>query len=146
MTEWNKIYTDIQLSGGDGFTFVTLPYITWPEENADAFIKQFIPEEKHDHVFTIKRANADPLSALRMYLCRTMSSTFCIGRGSRDQRGVFYIGARRPQDIFKLILKIPNAKKTYTWASDIKFSVRVAEDDNYDPEKFMKGTLPGGIA
>lgn len=146
MTEWRKIYTNIRLGGGDGFTFVTIPHITYPEEVAIEFIKRFLPVEKHDNDFAIRRALACPESAIRMYLCKTMSSTFCIGMGSRDQRTVFYIGARRPQDIFKLILKVPEADKTYTWASEIKFSVRVAEGDDYDPEKFKQGTLHRGMA
>lgn len=146
MTEWNKIYTNIHLGGSDGFTFITLPYVTWPDEDAEAFIKRFIPKENHNNTFVMERVRANPLSALRMYLCKTMSSTFCIGIGSRNQRTVFYIGARHPQDIFKLILKIPGATKTYTWGSEIKFSVRVAEGDDYDPEKSTKGTLPRGIA
>lgn len=145
MTEWNKIYTNIQLSGSDGFTFITLPYVTWPEGDGKAFILPFIPEEKHDDDFAIKRAVVNPLPILRMYLCKIMSSTFCIGAGSRDRQAVYYIGARNPQDIFKLILKISGAKKTYTWPTEIKFSIRVAENDDYDPEKFKKGTLPGGI-
>lgn len=145
MTEWTKIYTNVCLSGADEFTFVTLPFITWPEDAAEEFMKQFIPEEKHDDVFTMARAKADPPSIIRMYLCKTMSSTFCISRGSRDQRTVFYIGARRPQDIFKLILKIPDAKKTTTWESAMKFSIRVAEGDDYDPEKHQQGIMHRGM-
>jgi len=141
MTEWNKIYPKERISGADGFTFVTLPFITWPEKDANEWIEQFVPEEKHGNDFAMARAKADPISAVRMYLCQTMSSTFCIGRGDRNQQSVYYIGARRPQDIFKLILKIPNATKTKTWPTDTNFSIRVAENDDFNPHKHRQGII-----
>lgn len=146
MTEWNKIYTGMNITGKDGFTFVTIPYVAWPGDKAEEFIKQFIPKSKHDDEFTIRRAVVDPLSAMRQYLCSTMSSTFCIGIGSREQKSVFYIGARKPQDIFKLLLKNSDIKKTYTWSTDIRFSIRVAKEDDYDFEKSQEGILPRGMA
>ena len=141
MTEWSNIYPKERISGADGFTFVTLAYITWPEADADEWIKRFVPEEKHNNEFAMARAKADPISAVRMYLCQTMSSTFCIGRGSRNDQSVFYIGARRPQDIFKLILKIPNATKTKTWPTDTSFSIRVSESDDFNPNKHRQGII-----
>lgn len=146
MTEWTKIYSKVNISGTDGFTFVTLPNITFPEEEVLKFIKKLLPKEKHDNEFAMKRAIADVRSALRMYLCQTMSGTFCIGQGSRDRESVFYIGARRPQDIFKLILKLPDANKVRVWESGMLFMVRVAEGDDFDPEKFKCGTKPRGWA
>jgi len=145
MTEWNRIHNRVNLSGADGFTFLTLPYITFPEEDAKAFIKRFVPDEKHDNEFAMKRAAVDPVSAIRMYLCRTMSSSFCIGRGSRNDQSVFYIGARRPQDIFKLLLKIPESEKVTTWDSQMVFTVRVAENDDFNPDKFKNGTILRGM-
>ena len=145
MTEWNRIYNRVNISSTDGFTFLTIPFITWPEDESVAFIKRFMLEEKHDNEFAMKRAVADPVSTIRMYLCRTMSSTFCLGRGSRNEQTVFYIGARRPQDIFKLLLKIPEADKITTWDSQMSFTVRVAESDDFDPEKH-KDKLQRGIA
>jgi len=144
MTEWNRIYARVKISGSDGFTFVTIPNVTWPEDEAEKFIKKLMPKEKHDNEFAMKRAIVDPISALRMYLCATMSSTFCIGRGSLDRQSVFYVGARRPQDIFKLLLKIPDATKVTVWESGMNFTVRVAENDDYDPEKFKRGNIQQG--
>lgn len=146
MTEWNKIYSRVNISGADGFTFVTLPNITFPEEEVENFIKKLLPNEKHDNEFAMKRAIADPISALRMYLCATMSGTFCIGQGSREQKSVYYIGARRPQDIFKLILKLPDANKITAWESRMDFMVRVAVGDDFDPEKHKLGIRPRGWA
>lgn len=146
MTEWNKIYSRVNISGADGFTFVAIPHITWPEDEAITFIKTLLPKEKHDNEFAMARARIDPVSALRMYLCETMSGTFCIGQGSLNQQSVFYVGARRPQDIFKLLLKIPDATKISAWESGMDFSVRVAENDDFDPEKHKRGIRPRGWA
>jgi len=145
MTEWNRIYSGVYLSGADGFTFLTIPYITYPEKDAIELIKRFLPVEKHDNEFAMKRALACPDSAIRMYLCKTMSSTFSIGKGDRTHQTVYYIGARRPQDIFKLLLKIPEAEKVTMWGDRMKFSVRVAENDDYDPERH-KDKLQRGMA
>ena len=38
MTEWNRIHNRVNLSGADGFTFLTLPIIAFPEKDAKAFI------------------------------------------------------------------------------------------------------------
>ena len=146
MTEWTRIYNRMNISGADGFTFVTLPNVHHPEEEAIKFVKKLLPKEKHDNEFAMARAIADPISALRMYLCATMSGTFCIGRGSRESVSVYYIGARRPQDIFKLILKLPDANKITSWESGMDFMIRVAEGDDYDPEKYKRGTRPRGWA
>ncbi len=141
MTEWNKIYNNVGLSSADGFTFVTLPNVTWPQEEADEFIRSLLPKNKQNSEFTIKRALVDPVSAVRMYLCATMSSTFCLSYGQRTDDMVFYIGARRPQDIFKLILRLPNASKINSWPSNMTFSIRVAENDDYNPEKHRQGLI-----
>jgi hypothetical protein len=146
MTEWTRIYSRVKVSSPDGFTFITLPNVTFPEEEVEKFIKKMLPKEKHDNEFAMARAKADPISALRMYLCATMSGTFCIGRGSLDKQSVFYVGARRPQDIFKLLLKIPDATKVSVWESGMDFSIRVAEGDDFDPEKHKRGTRPRGWA
>lgn len=144
MTEWSRIYNRMNICGTDGFTFITLPNIRHPEEEIIKFIKKLLPKEKYDNEFAMKRAIADPTSALRMYLCATMSGTFCIGQGSRKQESVYYIGARRPQDIFKLILKLPGANKITSWETGMAFMIRVAEGDDFDPEKFKCGVRPRG--
>lgn len=146
MTTWAKIYSKVRLTSADGFTFATMPNITWPQEDADEFLKHLLPADKQNSEMAFKRALVDPKFALRMYLCETMSSTFCIGYGDRNNKSVFYIGARRPQDIFKLLLRLPNISKTNSWPRDMTFFVRVAENDDYDPEKHMKGIQPQGIA
>lgn len=141
MTEWNKIYNHVRLSSADGFTFVTLPNVTWPQDGVEDFLKRLLPKDKQNSEFAIRRAHVDPMSAIRMYLCETMSSTFCLGYGQRNHAMVFYIGARRPQDIFKLILRLPTTSKTNSWPSDMVFSVRVAENDDYNPEKHLQGII-----
>lgn len=146
MTKWTKIYNRVYISGADGFTFVTLPNIHHPEEEEIKFIKKLLPKEKHDDEFAMKRAIADPISTLRTYLCTTMSGTFCIGQGSRNSASVYYIGARRPQDIFKLILKLPDANKITAWETGMSFTVRVAEGDDFDPDKHKRGIRPIGWA
>jgi hypothetical protein len=75
-----------------------------------------------------------------------MSSTFCLGKGSRNDQSVFYVGARRPQDIFKLLLKIPEAEKVTTWETSMDFTVRVAESDDFNPEKHKSGSIQRGIS
>jgi len=137
MTEWNKIYNGKHLSTADKFTFVTLPCITWPEPDSEEFLKSILPADKKDSPMANARAKAHPESAIRMMLCSTMSSTFCIGMGSRNDQTVFYIGARREQDLFKLILKIPGVNKTNSWPREMKFSIRVAANDDYDPERHL---------
>lgn len=146
MTEWNKIYNRVKVSAADNFTFVTLPLVRFPEKDAEEFIKRLVPKEKHDNDFAMARAMACPDSALRMYLCATMSSTFCIGIGSRGQQTVFYIGGRRPQDIFKLLLKLPDTEKTTTWDTGMDFMIRVAEADDFNPERHKQGAMSRGWA
>ena len=46
MTEWSRIYSRVKVSGADGFTFVTLPNVRFPEEEAEKFIKRLLPKEK----------------------------------------------------------------------------------------------------
>lgn len=124
MSKWSAIHTDVQVSSGDGFRWIRIPYVAWvPQGEKNSFVELL-------GIKTDKELSPD--SAMRMYMCRAMNSTFCIGRESSGAGGLmFVIGVRSEKDIFQLKLRFANAIETKIWSYGTQFYVRVLEGDTF---------------
>jgi len=127
MSKWCAIHPNAQISSGDGFHWIRLPYIAWvPQGEKNPFIESL--GIKTDKVL-------GPESAMRMYLCRAMNSTFCIGKESSGIGGLmFVIGVRSEKDVFQLKLRFAEAVETKMWSYGTNFYVRVLEGDHWSED------------
>lgn len=135
MTQWSKIYTDVYLSGTDGFNFFTIerPYGLFDDGTKEQeFVDALLPNRKRRIVNGIEIPMTSS-GAVREYLANSTRSTHAFAYGDRNGEGVFYIGTRSSRDLFKLLLKFPNADNIKTWPSTMLFTVRVAEGDEFVP-------------
>ena len=132
-TDWSGgYYVGIHLTGADGFMFVTVDNNSI-DNVTENNVMLFLPKHKRDCPLAIRRALACHAAAIQSFLRRTLSSSFCIGY-NKNHIGPYYIGTRKPQDIFKLLLKVPTMKRVTSWPSNIEFAVIVAKDDDYIPQ------------
>lgn len=130
MSKWSAIYTDAQISSGDGFHWIRIPFVWWtPPDEKNPFVEMLgIKTDKE----------LSPESAMRIYLCKTMNSTFCLGKESSGNGSLmFVIGVRSEKDIFQLKLRFATAIETKIWSYGTQFYVRVFEGDHWSE----KGTL-----
>lgn len=130
MSKWSAIHSDVQISSGDGFRWIRIPYVAWmPKGEKNPFVEML-------GIKTDKELSPD--SAMRMYMCKAMNATFCLGKESDGTGGLmFVIGVRSEKDIFQLKLRFANATETKIWSYGTQFYVRVLEGDDWSE----KGTL-----
>lgn len=143
MTDWVELHSDVNISGGDGFSFLLLrrplqsfgfgnsPAKQSPEEIA--FVKQCLPNNKPKIIKGVEILTP-PHNALRMYLCEAMSATFAYGQYIGNGQSSFIIGSRSQKDMFKLTLKFDETKTISSWDSNTEFYVRVAEGDSFSDD------------
>lgn len=142
MTDWVELHSDVNISGGDGFSFLLLrrPQRTfdWQQQNKQsaeeiAFVKQCLPNSKPKIIEGIE-VLTPPHNALRMYLCEAMSTTFAYGQYIGNGIPCFIIGSRSQKDMFKLTLKFDETKTISSWDSNTEFYVRVADGDSFSDD------------
>lgn len=142
MTDWIALHSDVNISGGDGFSFIVLrrplhdfnfqqPVKQSAEEIA--FVKQCLPNNKPRMVAGIE-VPTPPHNALRMYLCDAMSATFAYGHYIGNGPPSFIIGSRSQKDMFKLTLKFDETRTISSWDSNTEFYVRVADGDAFSED------------
>lgn len=122
MSKWSAIYTDVQVSSGDGFRWIRIPYVAWvPPGEKNPFVEMLgIKTDKE----------LSPESAMRIYLCKTLNSTFCMGTELSGAGGLMLvIGVRSEKDVFQLKLRFADATETKVWSYGTRFYVRVLEGD-----------------
>jgi len=142
MTEWGGIHTDTHISGTDGFSMVKFrgPEWDWTGENMVEFILRLLPNEDDrpkawKDVKQLVKTNVEnnsardlPYEALKLYLCKSMSNTFALGK---TKSNLMLVGTKSGADQFKLILAFEDAEKTKVWDSNITFYVRVKKGDKF---------------
>ena len=142
MTDWTALHSDVNISGGDGFSFLLLnkPQHNWdfrqPQNQSVEeieFIKLCIPGHK-PRIINGVEVPMEPDNALRMYLCASMSTTFAYGTCTERNIPRWIIGARNKKDIFKLKLKFPETETRTVWDSNTQFYIRVAEGDAFSED------------
>jgi len=124
MSKWSAIHSDVQVSSGDGFHWIRIPYTAWvPPGEKNPFVEMLgIKTDKE----------LSPVSAMRMYLCRAMNSTFCMGTEPSGIGGLMVVvGVRSEKDIFQLKLRFAEAVETKVWSFGTNFYVRVLEGDHW---------------
>jgi len=154
MSKWSAIHPSVQIASTDGFRMLVFEMPSYgamdklasklTEERTDPheeFMRKLIPEGPLPR---------NPKDALKMYLTRTASSSFCVGNANRhfeNDKAMFLAGFKSEKDMFKLLLTWPDAQQTTTWSNRTRFFVRVAKDDeftpseNIDPAKFKSGEV-----
>ena len=139
MSKWSAIYTNAQVSSGDGFHWIRIPYVAWvPEGEKNPFVEML-------DVKTDKELS--PRSAMRIYMCRAMNSTFCIGQESSGDGGLmFVIGVRSEKDIFQLKLRFAEATETKIWSHGTTFYIRVLEGDYWSENGTLRNERVVGEA
>lgn len=131
MSKWSAIHSDVQVSSGDGFHWIRIPFVAWaPKDEKNPFVESL-------GIKTDKELSPD--SAMRIYMCKAMNSTFCLGIESSGVGGLmFVIGVRSEKDIFQLKLRFAEATETKIWSYGIKFYVRVLEGDHFSESGALK--------
>lgn len=131
MSKWSSIYSDVKISTGDGFYFIRLPYTFWvPAGEINPFVEML-------GIKTDKQLS--PQSAMQIYLCNTMISTFCFGKEFGDSRNSsFIIGVRDEKDLFQLKLRFANSVETRIRETGTKFYVRVRDGDHFSEDGTLK--------
>lgn len=130
MSKWSSIHSDVHVSTGDRFYFIRISYIAWtPFSEKNPFVEML--GIKSDKLLS-------PLSALTIYMCNAVSSTFCIGREFNDGKSAFIIGVRDERDLFQLKLRFADSTVTKVRETNTNFYVRVRDGDHFSEG----GTLP----
>jgi len=124
MSKWCAIHSDVNVSSGDGFHWIRIPYGHWvPGGKENPFVASF--RNKTDK-------QQSPHTVMRMYLCQAMSSTFCIGSEPSGTGGMmFVVGVRSEKDIFTLKLRFADSEETKIRTFGTQFYVRVLEGDTF---------------
>ncbi len=141
MTEWSQIHSNVHISGNDGFSFIVLPTPVhdWRVQDGKlsdeeaAFVELCLPGRKPRVIAGVERPY-EPYTALRMYLCESMSYTFAMC----ESKGNYYIGVRSKKDLFKLNLKFEDCDNIKIWDSKMTFYVRTAEGDTFSDKGMLK--------
>ncbi len=131
MSKWSAIHSYVHVSSGDGFHWIRIPHVSWmPRGEKNPFVEML-------GIKTDKKLSPD--SAMRIYMCRYMNSTFCIGHESNGTGGLmFVIGVRSEKDVFQLKLRFSNAEETKIWSYGTTFYVRVLEGDTFSEDSTLK--------
>ena len=136
MSKWSAIHPLVHIKSKDGFRMVLFPMpekrffqklgaaLSNKPEPEDEFMRKLIPDGP------LPRSR---LSAMKMYVSRVATSTYCVGRSGSPAGEAYLIGFREEKDIFKILLIWPDAKQVNSWRSNTNFFVRVAEGDEYEP-------------
>lgn len=145
MTKWSAIHNDVHIVAGDNFHFIKLYYdgLYGRDITMEKFIRRLDPDIKikivGENIYSLAR------NILRMRLCKTLNSTFCLAEAKEEYKSLFYIGMRSKKDLFKLKLKWPDLIETKTWSNQLLFYVRVIDGDSFSPKEFSITNLDYGI-
>lgn len=136
MSKWCAIYPKEHVKSKDGFRMINFPVperkffkklsakLSNKPEPEDEFIRKLIP----DGPLPLGRLNA-----IKMYLNRVATSSFCVGQNQSPIEEAYLIGFREEKDMFKILLTWSNAKQVNSWRSTTNFFVRVADGDTFEP-------------
>lgn len=142
MTTWTQLHTSVHVSGGDRFSFqlIRAPEFDWSLVHSDIqsqadkdFIAQCLPNRKPKLINGVERPMT-PHTALRMYLCESMSTTFALGQTQHNNVSYFMVGSRSQKDLFKIQLKFPETTTIKVWDANTQFYIRVSEGDSFSED------------
>ena len=139
MSKWSAIHSDVQVSSGDGFRWIRIPYVVWaPKGEKNPFVEMLgIKTDKE----------LSPESAMRIYLCKAMNSTFCLGTESSGAGSLMLVfGVRSEKDIFQLKLRFADSVETKIWSYGTQFYVRVLEGDHWSEKGALENDRQIGEA
>lgn len=148
MSKWSAIHPSVEIRGTDGFRM--LSFEMPPYSAMDKLATKLSTEKSNPHEEFMRKLIPDgpmprnPKDALKMYLTRIASSSFCVGNANRfdegENKSIFLAGFRSEKDMFKILLTWPDADQCATWRSSTKFFVRVAEGDEFTPSENLGRT------
>ena len=139
MSKWRAIHPTAQLTAADGFRMLVFEM---PSYSAmDKLTTALSEGEKSPHEEFMRKLIPDgpmprnPKDALKMYLTKHASSSFCVGNANRhyeDDKAMFLAGFRSDKDMFKMLLSWDGVQQATSWSGRTRFFVRIAADDDVE--------------